>query len=150
MTSLAICSWMRTKLFQNTFGVFFKPEAKKRCFQKKKIPTYLYICVCVLARSTTRSYILKLGALITCIHMDTLVDAEGINIHQCNAIYLKMLAPIPVCDTGKHTHTLPRTHTGTNTRLHLPLTGPLTMLRRRKVGGSGVSFIPAINHTLAR
>lgn len=36
LTSLAICSWMRTKLFQNTLGVYrdflFKPEAKKGVF----------------------------------------------------------------------------------------------------------------------
>lgn len=53
-----------------------------------------------------------------------------------------MPALISMCDTHKHMRA--------DTELHLPLTGPLTMLRGRKVGGSEVSLIPTINHTLAR
>lgn len=73
-----------------------------------------------------------------CSHTQTHTDAcaKGLQIHQYLAIGLK-------CRQS-------RTYVHAGVELHLPLDGPLTTSRGRKVVGSGVSLIPTINHTLAR
>lgn len=48
---------------------------------------------------------------LTCVHMNTLIDASGINIHQYNAIGLKCVHWfLSVTPTTKYSHTCAHTH----------------------------------------
>lgn len=77
---------------------------------------------------------------LTCVHIDAPLGNSSMIIFQYHALKLNRLRSFP-SDAPNHTHA--------DTELHLPLAGPLTTPRGRKVRGSGVSRITTINHTLA-
>lgn len=54
---------------------------------------------------------------LTSVHMNALIDASGINIHQYNAIGLKCLDRFPLRIGPRHTHT--HVHTQKHTCMHM-------------------------------